>query len=64
MRIRVGLGSGSKDKRIMARQMMQEPLMLAFEQGLAGPEHVFNHFDGLARDGLLLREDDTARLPE
>lgn len=50
MRIRVGLGSGSKDKRITSRMALQEPLMLAFEQGLAGPEHVFNYFDGIARD--------------
>ena len=50
IRVRVGLGSGSKDKRIQARMALLEPLTLAMEQKLAGPEHAFNWFDGMARD--------------
>lgn len=50
IRVRVGLGSGSKDKRIMARTALLNPLTMAIEQGMAGPEHAFNWFDGMARD--------------
>ncbi|MEG3597470.1 MAG: hypothetical protein VX357_04425, partial [Pseudomonadota bacterium] len=50
IRVRVGLGSGSKDKRISARMGLMEPLTLLVQEGLSGPEHVFNHFDGLLRD--------------
>lgn len=50
VRVRVGLGSGAKDKRIQARMALQEPLMLAYQEGLAGPEHLFRWFDGSARD--------------
>lgn len=50
IRVRVGLGTNSKDKRIAARQMMLEPLTLALSEGMAGPEHAFNWFDGMARD--------------
>lgn len=50
IRVRVGLGSGSKDKRIMARTALLNPLTMAIEQGMAGPEHAFAWFDGMARD--------------
>ncbi len=48
--VRVGLGNGSKDKRIAARMALQEPLVLLKQEGLAGPEHIFNWMDGVARD--------------
>lgn len=50
MRVRVGLGSGSKDKRIQARMMLLEPITAAMQQGLSGPEHAFAWMDGMARD--------------
>ena len=50
IRIRVGLGTNAKDKRIVARQMLLEPLTLAMQEGMAGPEHAFNWMDGMARD--------------
>lgn len=50
VRVNVGLGNGSKDKRIMARTALLNPLTMAIEQGMAGPEHAFNWFDGMARD--------------
>lgn len=50
LKVRVGLGTNSKDKRIQARMALLQPFTLAFEQGMAGPEHVFKWFDGMARD--------------
>lgn len=50
MRVRVGLGSGSKDKRISARMAMQQPLIMSFQEGMSGPEHLFKWMDGTARD--------------
>lgn len=50
VRIRVGLGTNSKDKRIAARMALQEPMVLLKQEGLAGPEHVFHWMDGVARD--------------
>lgn len=50
MRVRVGLGSGSKDKRIVARMSLLGPLQAAIEQELSGAEHAFKWFDGMARD--------------
>ncbi|WPZ05497.1 portal protein [Pelagerythrobacter marinus] len=50
VRVNVGLGNGSKEKRIMARTALLGPLQAAIEQGLSGPEHAFNWFDGMARD--------------
>lgn len=50
IRIRVGLGTNSKDKRIQARMALLEPLTLAMQEGMAGPEHAFNWFDSVARD--------------
>lgn len=56
--VRVGLGSNSKDKRIQYRMGMAGPLAQAMEQGMAGPEHVFKWFDGMARDTGLGQGDD------
>lgn len=58
LRIRVGLGTNSKDKRIQARMALLQPLTLAMEQGMAGPEHAFNWFDGVARDTGIGHGDD------
>lgn len=58
IRIRVGLGTNSKDKRIAARMALQEPLVLLKQEGLAGPEHIFNWMDGVARDMGIGQGDD------
>ena len=50
IRVRVGLGTNSKDKRIAAHQMLLQPLMAAIEQGMSSHEHAFKWFDGMARD--------------
>lgn len=62
--IKVGLGSNSKDKRIQYRMAMSQPLTMAMEQGLAGPEHVFKWFDGMARDTGLGQGDDFVYDPD
>lgn len=56
--VRVGLGSNSKDKRIQYRMSMGDALTQSVMQGLSGPEHVFNWFDGMARDTGLGQGDD------
>jgi hypothetical protein len=48
--IRVGLGSGSKDKRIQYRMMLLQPMAEGLAQGLVSPKNAFNLIDGLARD--------------
>lgn len=58
VRIRVGLGTNSKDKRIAARMALQEPLVLLKQEGLAGPEHIFKWVDGVARDMGIGQGDD------
>lgn len=58
VRIRVGLGTNSKDKRIQARMALQEPLVLLKQEGLAGPEHIFKWVDGVARDMGIGQGDD------
>lgn len=50
VRVRVGLGTNSKDKRIQARMALYGPLTAAISEGMAGPEHAYNWMDGLARD--------------
>lgn len=62
--VRVGLGSNSKDKRIQYRMAMSQPLAQAMEQGLAGPEHIFRWFDGMARDTGLGQGDDFVYDPD
>lgn len=56
--VRTGLGSGNKDKRVAARMALAQPLQLAMEAGMAGPEHVFRWFDGVARDTGIGQGDD------
>lgn len=58
IRIRVGLGTNAKDKRIAARQMLLEPLTFAMQEGMAGPEHAYNWMDGMARDTGIGTADD------
>jgi len=48
--IRVGLGTGSKDKRIQARMMMAPIMSEGFASGQVKPEHLFHAVDGLVRD--------------
>lgn len=48
--IRVGLGTGSKDKRIQARMMLAPLLAEGSQLGEVTPKHRFNAMDGLARD--------------
>ena len=64
VRARVGLGTGSKDKRIQARMALYPALTAAIEQGLAGPEHAFKWMDGVARDTGIGQGDDFLYTPE
>lgn len=48
--VRVGLGSGSKDKRIQYRMMLLQPMAEGLAQGLVSPRNAFRLIDGLARD--------------
>ncbi len=64
VRVRVGLGTGSKDKRVQARMAMYQPMVEAIGQGLAGPEHAFKWIDGMARDTGIGKGDDFMFNPE
>lgn len=64
VRARVGLGTGSKDKRIQARMALYPAMTAAIEQGLAGPEHAFKWMDGIARDTGIGQGDDFLFTPE
>ena len=64
VRTRVGLGTGSKDKRIQARMALYGPLTDAIAQGLAGPEHAFKWMDGVARDTGIGQGDDFLYNPD
>jgi len=48
--IRVGLGTGSKDKRIQARMALAPIMAEGFANGQVKPEHLFKAVDGLVRD--------------
>ena len=48
--IRVGLGSGSKDKRIQGRMMVAQLMAEGTQIGDVSPEHRFKLIDGLVRD--------------
>ena len=50
VRVNVGLGNGSKDRRIQARMALVGLMAQGTEIGEVGPEHRFNMIDGLARD--------------
>jgi len=56
--IRVGLGTGSKDKRIQARMMLAPIMAEGFTSGQVKPKHLFNAVDGLVRDLGLGQGDD------
>jgi hypothetical protein len=64
IRVKVGLGTNSKDKRIQARMAIYGPLTAAIEQGWAGREHAFRWFDGLVRDVGIGRGDDFMFSPD
>lgn len=64
VRVRVGLGTGSKDKRIQARMALYPALVEAIGNGLAGPEHAFKWMDGVARDTGIGQGDDFMWNPE
>lgn len=56
--IRVGLGTGSKDKRIQARMALAPIMAEGFANGQVKPEHLFHAVDGLVRDLGLGQGDD------
>ena len=62
--VRVGLGTGSKDKRIQARMAIYGPMTAAIAEGMAGPRHAFKWMDGLARDTGVGQGDDFMFNPE
>jgi hypothetical protein len=64
VRPRVGLGTGSKDKRIQARMALYQPMTAAIAEGMAGPEHAFKWMDGIARDTGIGQGDDFMFTPE
>lgn len=48
--IRVGLGTGSKDKRIQARMTLAPILAEGFQNKQVSPKHIYHAVDGLVRD--------------
>lgn len=50
LNVMVGLGTGSKDKRIQARMMLVPLMADGLVNGLVEPKHTFKMIDGLARD--------------
>lgn len=48
--IKVGLGTGSKDKRIAARMAVIPIMAEGFSQGIVTPQNTFKMIDGLVRD--------------
>jgi hypothetical protein len=56
--IRVGLGTGSKDKRIQGRMALAPFLAEGFQNKQVTPKHLFNAVDGLVRDLGLGQGDD------
>lgn len=58
MRVRVGLGTNSKDKRIAARFQLAPILAEGYQNGAVEPKHLFNAVDGLVRDLALGQGED------
>lgn len=58
IRVRVGLGSNSKDKRMQARFALAEPLQMSLEAGFSDQSHAFNWIDGIMRDAGLGKGED------
>ncbi|GAA0729959.1 portal protein [Sphingomonas japonica] len=56
--IRVGLGTGSKEKRIQARMALAPIMAEGFANKQVTPKHLFNAVDGLIRDLGLGQGDD------
>jgi|SRR5690349_18600264 len=56
--VRVGLGTGSKDKRIQYRMSMVPLMAEGFVQGVVTPQNTFKMIDGLVRDMGLGTGDD------
>lgn len=56
--VRVGLGSNSKDKRIGYRMAMGDALNASVAAGFSDATHVFNWWDGMARDTGIGQGDD------
>jgi hypothetical protein len=52
VQVKVGLGSGSKEDRILGRQMIAQMQAMAVQGGLpiASPDNIYNNMTGLARD--------------
>ena len=62
--INVGLGTNSRDKRIQYRMALANALTASVQQGFSGPKHVFEWFDGMARDTGVGRGEDFAYDPK
>lgn len=56
--IHVGLGSGSKDKRIQYRMALMQPMAEGMATGKVSDKHAFNMIDGLVRDMGIGQGDD------
>ena len=50
VRVKVGLGTNSKDKRVAGLFSIAEPLQASLAEGMSGPEHAFNWMDRVVRD--------------
>jgi len=64
MNLRVGLGTGSKDKRIQARMMLAPILADGFQNKQVTPKHLFHAVDGLVRDLGIGQGDDFWKDPD
>ena len=64
VRIRVGLGTNNKDKRVAALMALQGPLQEAIGAGLSGPQHAFRWLDRFVRDTGIGRGEDFMFDPE
>lgn len=62
--IRVGLGTGSKEKRIQARMALAPLLAEGFANKQVTPKHLFNAVNGLVRDLGLGQGDDFWKDPD
>ena len=58
LNVLVGLGTGSKDKKIQARMLVIPMMAEGLAQGLVTPKHSFKMIDGLVRDMGLGQGDD------
>lgn len=62
--IRVGLGTGNKDKRIQARMMLAPLLAEGAQTGKVSDKHLFHAVDGLVRDLGIGQGDDFWKDPD